>query len=258
MKFNRINVSIGENVSLGKDVKIGDNSVIYDNVTIGDGTIIANNCIIGEPSTDYYYDEQYQNRQTVIGKNCLIRSHAIIYNGNTLGDNITTGHRVILRESNRVGNNCRIGNLTELHGNVVLGRYVRLHSNICIVENAIIGDFVWISPGTIFTNDATPPSTNLVSPIIGDYTFIAVNTVLFPGIKVGKHCLIGPNTSVTKDVPDQSFVLGNPGRIMPNINEFSNKKNDYYPWPFNYEKGMPWEGIGYAKWLEEEMKQDKR
>ena len=248
MKFNNTFRLIGNNISIGKNVKIGDDTIIYDNTSIGDNTIIANNCIIGEPSVDYYYSDNYANNLTSIGQNCLIRSHAIIYNGNILGDGITTGHRIMLRENNIVGEKCRIGNYTELHGNVKIGKYSNLHSSVCVVENAIIGDFVWIAPGTILTNDLTPPSNNKKSPIIGDFTFIAVNCVILPGIKIGIHCLIGASTTVTRDVADYSVCVGSPGKIISEIKDFEIKGIKHYPWPVNFRKGMPWETIGFENW----------
>ncbi len=249
MKFNNRFEVIGNNVKIGKDVRIGDNTVIYDNTEIYDGAIIANDCIIGEPSVDYYFNDKYSNKKTVIGKNCLIRSHAIIYNGNSIGSDVSTGHRIMLRENNRIGNNCKIGNYTELHGNVTLGQYTRLHSSVCIVENSIIGNYVWIAPGTILTNDYTPPSSNFISPFVDDYTFIAVNCVILPGVKIGKHCLVGASTVVTKNIDDYSVCVGSPGKVISDIREFKIKGKKHYPWPENYDKGLPWEGIGYQKWM---------
>jgi len=251
MKFNNTFKLIGNNITIGKNVKIGDDTIIYDNTIIEDYSIIANNCVIGEPSSNYYYNDDYENALTTIGQNCLIRSHAIIYNGNTIGNAVTTGHRIMLRENNIVGDNCRIGNYTELHGNVKLGKYVNLHSSVCIVENAILGDFVWIAPGTILTNDITPPSNNKKSPIIGDYTFIAVNCIILPGIIIGKNCLIGASTTVTRDVADNSVCVGSPGEIISDIKEFKIKGIKHYPWPINYSKGMPWENIGFENWTKQ-------
>ncbi|HUX57557.1 MAG TPA: hypothetical protein VMV77_11325 [Bacteroidales bacterium] len=250
MKFNNKFHLNGDNIHIGENVKIGDNTVIYDNTLIDDGTIIANDCIIGEPSKDYYYNEKYSNTTTIIGKDCLIRSHAIIYNGNTIGDKVSTGHRIMLREGNSIGEGSRIGNYSELHGNVKTGKYASIHSNVCIVENSIIGNFVWISPGTILTNDFALPSNNKRSPIIGDYTAIAVNCVILPGIEIGVNCLIGASTVVTNDIPDFSVCIGSPGRVVSDIRDFLTNGVNHYPWPYNFDKGMPWEGLDFSVWQE--------
>ena len=212
MKFNNRNIFISEKANIGKNVKIGDNSYIYDNVIIEDNTIISNNCVIGEPSVDYYNFSGYVNKSTIIGKNCLIRSHAIIYNGNTIGNNVYTGHRIMLRENNIIGEFCRIGNYTELHGNVKIGKYSNLHSSVCIVENSVLGNFVWISPGTILTNDITPPSYNRQSPVIGDFTFIAgMVTDKFsskhPDILSAVSSAIALAEEVIRDNPEEAVTI---------------------------------------------------
>jgi acetyltransferase-like isoleucine patch superfamily enzyme len=248
MKFNNRNLYISDKAVIGKNVRIGDNSVIYDNVHIGDDTIIANDCVIGEPAQDYYYNPAYQNSETFIGNNCLIRSHAIIYCGNKIGMNVKTGHNIMLRENNVIGDHCRIGNYTELHGNIEVGIYSSFHSAVRIAENSIIGDFVWIAPNTSLTNDLTPPSLNWKSPRIGNFSFIAVNCVILPGIQIGIHCLIGASSLVSKNVEDYKVCVGSPCRIVSDVRDFSIDGIKYYPWPYNFKRGMPWEDIGYEEW----------
>lgn len=51
---------------------------------------------------------------------------------------------------------------------------------------------------------------------IGNQTFIGANSLIMPGIKVGNNCIVGAGSVVTKDVPDNSLVAGNPARILKN------------------------------------------
>jgi serine O-acetyltransferase len=51
-------------------------------------------------------------------------------------------------------------------------------------------------------------------PEIGDYVYFGPNAVVFGGIKIGSHVSIGANSVVSKDIPDHSIVVGNPGRIV--------------------------------------------
>src|SRR4030042_2243352 len=111
MKFNNNFQLIGMNIIIGKNVKIGDRTIIYDNVRTGDNTIISNDCIIGEPLNDYYHNNCYVNPETTIGEDSLIRSHAIIYAGITLGRELQTGHRVIIREHSKIGHSSSIATL---------------------------------------------------------------------------------------------------------------------------------------------------
>lgn len=250
MKFNNRNVQISPTATLGKNVKIGDNTSILDNVFIGDNTIITNDCIIGEPTNDYYYNKEYINPKTIIGSDSLIRSHSIIYSGCTIGDNFSTGHRVTIREKMKIGNHCRIGTLSDLQGFSVMGDYCWLHSNVHIGQQSKIGNYVFIYPYTVFTNDPHPPSNICIGPSVDDYTQIAVGAVLLPGVKLGKHVLVGAQSVVGKDVADYQLVVGNPAKPLKDVRELISRETgkSHYPWPYNFDRNMPWEDIGFDKW----------
>ena len=244
MKFNNKNIEIGENVKIGKNVRIGDNTVIYDNVILDDNVIISNNCVIGEPANSYYYDVYYKNKETYVGKGSLIRSHAIIYAGSSFGDNFNTGHRVVIRENSKFGINCQVGTLGDVQGNVIVGDYCKMHSSVFICDFSTIGNYVFIYANTALTNDAKPPSNSLLGPTIKDYSVIAVHCVILPGITIGENCLVGANSLVSKNLPDFSFAAGTPAKIIRDVREGEGK----YPWMYNFERGMPWQGIGFEEW----------
>lgn len=254
MKFNNINVSISPKAKIGNNVKIGDNTIIYDNVEIGDNTIISNDCVVGEPLNDYYYSDNYQNPKTLIGEGSLIRSHAIIYAGNILGKDFSCGHRVTIRENTEFGDSCRLGTLCDIQGHSKFGNNCWLHSNVHIGQGSKIGNFVFIYPYVVFTNDPTPPSNLCIGPSVDDYSQIAVFSVLLPGVKVGKHCLIGAGSIVSRDVEDYQLVLGNPAKKIKHVSEIKDRitGESHYPWPYRFERGLPWEGIGFDNWRKED------
>lgn len=253
MKFNNRNVCISPKAKIGNNVKIGDNTVIYDNVVIGDNSIIANDCIIGEPLNDYYFKEDYQNPETIIGEGALIRSHTIIYSGSVFGKNFSTGHRVTVREKSLFGDNCRLGTVTDIQGYVTFGNNCWLHSNVHIGQQSKIGNFVFIYPYVVLTNDPTPPSNICIGATIGDFSQIAVGTVLLPKTKIGKHSLVGAQSLVGGSYDDYALIAGNPGKFIKDIRELKSKETgeSHYPWTYNFDRGMPWEKIGFEKWKTE-------
>jgi UDP-3-O-[3-hydroxymyristoyl] glucosamine N-acyltransferase len=253
MKFNQRNVQISKSASIGKNVRIGDNTVIYDNVVIGDNTVISNNCIIGEPLATYYQDRKYINPITNIGQNSLIRSHTILYANSEYGCDFSTGHRVTIRENSKFGSHCRVGTLSDIQGFSNFGEHCWLHSNVHIGQGSNIGNFVFIYPYVVFTNDPTPPSDICEGPTVGDYSQIAVYSVLLPGIKIGRHCLIGAGSILGKNVGDYKLALGNPAKVIKDVREIKSRATGqgHYPWPDRFSRGMPWDGMGFATWLEE-------
>lgn len=253
MKFNNRNVFISPSAIIGHNVKIGDNTVIYDNVEIGDNTIIANDCVIGEPTQDYYTNpDSYVNPKTVIGANSIIRSHCIIYSGSSFGEGLMTGHRITVRENAWFGKNCLISTLVDVQGNCRVGDYSRLYSNVHVGERTEIGKYVFVFPYTVFTNDPQPPSDSLKGAKVGDYSLITVHCSVLPGVNIGSNCLIGANSVISRDIPDFTFALGSPAKPVTDIRNIPSKQNpeeNYYPWPFHFKRGMPWEEEGYAAWL---------
>lgn len=67
------------------------------------------------------------------------------------------------------------------------------------------------------------------APKIGDYVWIGTGAVIVGNIKVGNNVLIAPNTFVNFDVPDNSLVIGNPGKIIPKENPTKNYIHNPYP-----------------------------
>jgi acetyltransferase-like isoleucine patch superfamily enzyme len=253
MKYNNRNIVLGNNVIIGNNVKIGDNTIIYDNVEIGDNTIICNDCVIGEPQNSYYFDEDYKNPSTFIGSESLIRSHCIFYAGSKFGSHLVTGHRVIIREETEVGDHCQFGSFNDIQGYCKIGNYVKLQSYVNIGQKSIIGNFVFIYPFVVLTNDPVPPSNDLVGSVIGDYSQVTSSSVILPGTIIGKHCLVSANSTVSGSYADDSFISGNPATFKGKLSKmpfFNSNGKRHYPWPINFKRGMPWSEIGYENWLQ--------
>jgi acetyltransferase-like isoleucine patch superfamily enzyme len=252
MKFNNRNVFISPKAKLGTHVRIGDNTTIYDNVEIGDNSTICNDSVIGEPLAAYYRDANYTNPVTTIGADSLVRSHCIIYAGCTIGPHFSSGHRVTIREQSQIGEYCSIGTLSDLQGHVTIGRHCRLHSNVHIAQGCSMGDFVFLYPFSVMTNDPSPPSFDIKGGHIGHYTQVGVHAVVLPGMKVGENCLIGANSVVNRGVPDFSLALGDPIKVVMDIRKYVVMgKGNPYPWMHRYDRGMPWEGLGYDAWIKQ-------
>lgn len=253
MKFNNKNISIGLNVEIGKNVKIGDNTIIYDNVSIGDNTIIANNCVLGEPLQDYYFNSKYVSPETIIGAESLIRSHTIIYAGSELGHNLSTGHRVTIREYTNTGHHCMFGTNTDIQGYCKIGNYNRFHSYVNVGQKSVTGDYVFIYPFVVLTNDPTPPSDQLVGVEIGDYTQITTSSIILPGTIIGRDCLVAANSTVSGKYSDDRFIAGCPASDRGQLSKmpfYNTNGQRHYPWPERFKRGMPWAEMGFHSWLE--------
>lgn len=245
------NVVIGDNVVIEDDVYIDYGVIIRDNVHIKKGTFIGARCILGEYLMDFVRDRVKTAHPLVIGENSILRSETIIYGDTEIGASFQTGHRVTIREKSKIGNHVNIGTLSDIQGDCEIGNYVHMHSNVHIGQKSVIKNYVWIFPYVVLTNDPTPPSETLKGVYVDEYAVIATGTVVLPGIRIGADSLVGAGSTVTKDVNAERVVVGNPARElgMTSIVKDKNTGECPYPWRYSFDRGMPWEGIGYDMWL---------
>lgn len=241
---------VSENTSLGANLTVGAHPIIYDGVRLGDDVVVGPECILGEPLASYYADPVYANPPLVIGRGALIRSGSIIYAGSEIGEGFECGHRVTIRERTRIGSHTRVGTLSDIQGHCRLGCYVRLHSNVHIGQCSEVGNYVWIFPYSVLTNDPHPPSNVNVGVVVEDYAVIATMVVVLPGLRIGKDALVGAKALVTTDVAAEAVVVGSPARQVGTIRDIRSKVTgeQVYPWREHFERGMPWEGVGYETW----------
>jgi acetyltransferase-like isoleucine patch superfamily enzyme len=246
------NYSISKFAEIGKNVRIGQNTIINDHVIIGDNSIICENCIIGEPGENSYDYDNYQNPQTLIGANSLIRSGSVIYSDSKFGEGFKTGNMVSIRERSVFGKKCIVGTQSDIQGDVVFGDYCRLNSHVQVASKSKFGNFIFIYPFVVFANDPHPPSNNLIGVSVGDFSQIAAAAVILPGVRIGKQSLIGANSVVNKNVGDFELHTGNPAVKICSLNFIMSKENNgsHYPWPYNYDRGLPWEGINFDDWVQ--------
>lgn len=113
---------------------------------------------------------------------------------------------------------------------LVLGSNVSINRG-CIINaggGVVIGDDVLIGPSTIiysqnhkFDNQSIVYRKQgyiLKKVTIGNNVWIASRVTILPGVTIGDNCVIGANTLLTKSIPNNSLVVGNPGRIIKKIN----------------------------------------
>jgi acetyltransferase-like isoleucine patch superfamily enzyme len=129
---------------------------------------------------------------------------------------------------------------------------VRFHSNVHIGQKSEIGNFVWIFPYVVLTNDPHPPSSVLQGVRIGDFAAIATMSIILPGVTVGEGALIGAHSSVNRDVEPDTVAAGSPAKFVCNASAIKLKDGSgrpAYPWRDHFTRGYPEHIV--AQWLEE-------
>jgi acetyltransferase-like isoleucine patch superfamily enzyme len=208
-----------------ENCSIHPTAIVYDGVSLGAGTIVGAYAIVGEPP----HDKNPGEIETLIGENSNIRSHSVIYAGNTIGDGFQTGHKANIRELNTIGSRVSIGTHSIVEHHVEIRDGVRIHSNVFIPEFSILEEGAWIGPNVVFTNvmhPLCPDAKNcLKGPRIESYAKIGANSTLTPGVIIGEMALVGAASVVVNDVEPHSVVAGNPAKKIKMINDLGCKYN---------------------------------
>ena len=156
-----------------------------------------------------------------IGSGACVRSGTVIYAGTTIGANLETGHNVVIREQNVIGDGFHIWNNAVVDYGCTIGSGVKVHCNVYIAQFTVIEDDVFLAPGVVVANDLHPgcPLSNMCmrGPVIKRGAQIGVNATLLPFITIGERAVIGAGSVVTQDVPSYALVYGNPARVVKDI-----------------------------------------
>ena len=146
-----------------------------------------------------------------LGKNVSIQDFVNLY-GCEIGDNTKIGPFVEIQKGAKIGKNCKI----------------QSHTFIC--EGVTIEDHAFIGHNVTFINDLYPRSTTdggelqteedwaVIPTLVKEGASIGSSATLLCGITIGEKAIVGAGSVVTKDVPPDTIVAGNPARVIRAIN----------------------------------------
>ncbi|MEO6384467.1 MAG: WxcM-like domain-containing protein [Thermomonas sp.] len=123
----------------------------------------------------------------------------------------------------RIGSHCNICDGVFIEGDVVVGDRVTVKCGVQLWDGVRLGDDVFVGPNATFTNDLFPrsrqhPETFLLT-IVEQKASIGANATILPGVRIGSGAMIGAGAVVTRSVPPNAIVVGNPGRIVGYVSD---------------------------------------
>ncbi len=202
---------------------VGEYFKIYGRGSIGKNAIIGERVIIGYPTTDILKIAASSGKSlddmdfigAIVGDNAVIRSNSTIYCDVKIGEDLRTGHNILIREKTVIGNKALIGTNTIIDGHTTIGNNVSIQGNVYIPLNVTIEDNVFIGPCAVLTNDKYPirKKSDLRGPILRRGASIGANATVLPEVEIGEGAMVAAGALVPKDVPPWKLAVGFPAKI---------------------------------------------
>ena len=137
-----------------------------------------------------------------------------------------------------IGDETKIGAFVEVQKNASVGRRCKISSHSFICEGVTIEDNVFIGHGVMFINDTYPRATTAEGELQTDSDWSVERTVVKVGasigsgatilcnVIIGERAIVGAGAVVTRDVPPDTIVAGNPARVLRRLNHESGARHD--------------------------------
>lgn len=132
-----------------------------------------------------------------------------------------------------IGDETKIGAFVEIQKNAKVGQRCKISSHTFICEGVKIEDNVFVGHSVTFINDSFPRATNaegglqtekdwkIEQTLVKKGASIGSGSTILSNVVIGENAIIGAGSMVTKDVPADAIVAGNPAKVLRYINEES-------------------------------------
>ncbi len=163
----------------------------------------------------------------MIDTKAFIHEKAIIDDNVSIGSDTRVWGFTHILENARIGSECNICEHVFIESDVKVGDRVTVKCGVQLWDGILIDDDVFIGPNATFTNDKFPRSKkypqSFDQTIVKKGASIGANSTILAGLTIGSNAMIGAGAVVTKDVPDNAIVVGNPAKISGYVNQSSSK-----------------------------------
>ena len=144
-----------------------------------------------------------------------------------LGQNVQIWHFSYVGDDVEIGDNVKIGSLAHIDYDVKIGENTKIEGQAYIPPLSRIGKNVFIGPAAALTNDPYPMCDKMIGVTIEDNAIIGSRAVIKAGVTVGKNSVVAMGAVVTRDVPENSVVIGSPATIRDTREEYDKKQREW-------------------------------
>lgn len=218
---------IKSNVKIGNDCTIGNNVVIHEGTLIGDNVRIDDCTVIGKQpmrSKRSIFKDEKGLPPAKIANDCMIGAQVVIYSGAEIATGVLIADTAAIRENVTIAEYTIVGRGVTVENFCSIGKKCKLETACYITAYSEVGDYCFIAPGVMTTNDNFLGRTEERFKHFKGVTVktggrIGGRAVILPGIVIGEDAVVAAGSVVTRNVPPRQIVVGVPAKYFREVPE---------------------------------------
>jgi acetyltransferase-like isoleucine patch superfamily enzyme len=206
--------------------EIHPTAIVYPGTVLGEGVKVLEHAVVGKQPTlsPRSTAKREELPPTEIGDGTIVSTGAVVFAGSKIGARVILGDQSCVRERVDVGDDVVIGRGSLVENDTTIGAMTKIQAEAYITAYSTLEEQVFIAPCVVTTNDNFMGRTErrhelIKGPTIRRGARIGGGAVLLPGIEIGEEAFVGAGAVVTKDVGRGMVVVGNPARVMRQVND---------------------------------------
>ncbi len=216
---------IAANVVIGKGCRIANHVVIHADTVVGDHVRIDDHASLGKlpmKAANSATTKDQELPPLSVGELSIVGTSVVLYRGAAIDPKVLMADLCTIRENVTIGRGTIVGRGVTVENFCTVGRFCKLESECYVTAYSTLEDRVFIAPGVVTSNDNFVGRTqerfkHFKGVTVKKGARVGAGTVTLPGVVIAEDALIAAGSTVTRDVPARTIMLGQPAKRLRDV-----------------------------------------